>query len=92
MLAKSKLNSIKLIDSVVSHDEFVLVNNVLKEYNELKEEIKVKDLISLLKILVYLWNVIVLFKADKKYRKYKFKSCKDKKRKNNDFIKTCSVW
>ena len=54
MLAKSKLNSIKLIDSVVSHDEFVLVNNVLKEYNELKEEIKVKDLISLLTILVYL--------------------------------------
>ena len=54
MLATSKLNSIKLIDSVVSHDEFVLVNNVLKEYNELKEEIKVKDLISLLKILVYL--------------------------------------
>ena len=46
LLAVSKLNSIKalisksLIDSVISHDEFVLVNNVLQEYNEIKEEIK----------------------------------------------------
>ena len=45
-LAKSKLNSIEaliskyLIDSVISHDEFVLINNVLKEYNEMREEIK----------------------------------------------------
>ena len=45
-LAKSKLNSIEfliskaLIDSVNSHDEFVLINNVLKEYNEIKEEFK----------------------------------------------------
>ena len=29
-----------LIDSVISHDVFVLINNVLKEYNEMKEEIK----------------------------------------------------
>ena len=46
LLAVSKLNSIEvlisksLIDSVISHDEFVLVNNVLQEYNEIKEEIK----------------------------------------------------
>ena len=46
MLAKFKLNSIEvliskaLIDSVISHDEFVLINNVLKEYNKMKEEIK----------------------------------------------------
>ena len=46
MLAKSKLNSVEalisraLIDSVISHDEFVLIKNVLKEYNEMKEEIK----------------------------------------------------
>ena len=46
LLAKSKLNSIEvliskaLIDSVTSHDEFFLINNVLKEYNEMKEEIK----------------------------------------------------
>ena len=46
LLAKSKLNSIEvliskaLIESVISHDEFVLINFVLKEYNEMKEEIK----------------------------------------------------
>ena len=46
LLAKSILNSIKvliskgLMDSVISHDELVLIKNVLKEYNEMKEEIK----------------------------------------------------
>ena len=46
LLAKSKLNSIEvliskaLIDSIISHDEFLLINNVLKEYNKMKEEIK----------------------------------------------------
>ena len=50
LLAKSKLNSIEvliskaLIDSVISHDEFVLINNVLKEYNEMKEGITIKRL------------------------------------------------
>ena len=46
MLAKSKLNSIKvfiskaLINSNISHDEFVLINTVLKEYDDMKEGIK----------------------------------------------------
>ena len=41
-LAKSKLNSIKilifwaLIDSFIDYDEFVLINNVLTEYKEMK--------------------------------------------------------
>ena len=47
-----------LIDSVISYDEFVLIYNVLKEYNEMKDEtkkdIKHKDLSSSSKILVYL--------------------------------------
>ena len=44
--ANSKLNSIEvlipkaLIDSVISHDEFVLIHNVLKEFHDMKEEIK----------------------------------------------------
>ena len=44
--AKSKLNKIEvlisktLIDSLISHDEFVLRNNILKEYKEMKEDIK----------------------------------------------------
>ena len=46
MLTKSKSNRIEvlisksLIDSNISHDEFVLINNVLKEYEGMKEEIK----------------------------------------------------
>ena len=46
LLAKTKLNIIEvliskaLIDSSISHDEFVLVNNVLKEHDNTKEEIQ----------------------------------------------------
>ena len=48
LLAKLKLNVIKVLisktlaDSVISYDEFVLINNILKEYNEIKEEMKKK--------------------------------------------------
>ena len=63
LLAKSKLNTIKVliskvfIDSNISHDELVLISNVLKEYENLKEEVKnlntlLRDSVS--KILVYL--------------------------------------
>ena len=44
LLAKYKLNSIEvliskvLIDSNITHDEFVSTNNVLKEYDNMKEE------------------------------------------------------
>ena len=43
---KSKSNAIKILifkassDSYITHKEFVLINNVLKEFNETKEEIK----------------------------------------------------
>ena len=46
MLGKDKLNIIEvlisqsLIDLYISHDEFVSVNNVLRKYNEIKNEIK----------------------------------------------------
>ena len=45
MLEKDKLNTIEvlisklLIDSYISHDEFVSVNNALRECNGMKEEI-----------------------------------------------------
>ena len=44
LLAKSKLNSIEvlisktLINSKISHDEFVLLNNVLKKFYDIKEK------------------------------------------------------
>ena len=46
LLTKSKLNSIEvliykaLIDSNISHDKFILINNVLKDYDDMKEETK----------------------------------------------------
>ena len=46
LLGKDKLNTTEiliskaLIDSYISHDQFTSINNVLREYNEMKEEIK----------------------------------------------------
>ena len=46
MLTKSESNKIEvviskaLIDSNITHDELVLINNMLKEYDSMKEEIK----------------------------------------------------
>ena len=54
LLAKCKLKvllSKSLIDSNISHDKFVLISNVLKEYIDMKEEIKH---LKTKKILVYL--------------------------------------
>ena len=38
--AESKLNSIGVLISNITHDEYVSINNVLKEYDNVKEEIK----------------------------------------------------
>ena len=49
MLPKTKLNTIEvlifkgLIDSNISHDEFVSAKNVLTEYDDMKEEIKTSN-------------------------------------------------
>ena len=46
LLGKDKLNTTEvwnskaLIDSYISHDEFISVNSILREYYEMKEEIK----------------------------------------------------
>ena len=46
MLAKTKLSGIEVLicesltDSYITHDKFVLVNNELKEYDDVKEGIK----------------------------------------------------
>ena len=43
-----------LVDSNISNDEFVLINNVLKEYDDSKKEIKnLKTYSCLLSILAY---------------------------------------
>ena len=50
LLGKAKLDTMEvlisrsLINSYISHDEFVSVNNVLREYNEMKEETKIPEI------------------------------------------------
>ena len=68
MLAKSSLNNIEvlnykvLIDSVISHDEIILINNVVKEYEEMKVEIKnLKTYSSSSKLLV----ILIILKCSK---------------------------
>ena len=47
LLTKSKLSSIKvliskdLIDSNISYEEFVLINNILRVFYDMKEKIKI---------------------------------------------------
>ena len=65
LLVKSKLNRIAvlifkcLIDSTICHDEFVLINKVCKEYNDMKRNQTFENLTS----LVYKNNVIVLLEV-----------------------------
>ena len=74
LLEKAMLNTLEvlivkaLIDSYISHDEFFSVNNVLREYNEIKEEIKNPE---------FLWNKLY------KYGLYKEKSVSKKWCRNN---------
>ena len=63
MLAKSKLNSIQvliskaLIDLNIGHDEFFLIDNVLKEFYDTTEQIKI---LIKNKSLNYIQNNVVL--------------------------------
>ena len=47
LLVKSNLSSIEvlnsksLIDSNISHDKFLLINNALKEYDDMKQEVNI---------------------------------------------------
>ena len=49
LLAKTKLNAMEvliskaLIDLYINRDECVSVKNILREYNEMKEEIKIAN-------------------------------------------------
>ena len=51
LLGKDKLHTLEvliykaLIDSYISHDEFVSVNNELREYNEIKKKLKILKLL-----------------------------------------------
>ena len=65
------------------------MNSMLREYSDLKEEVKIERLIQFVEDSILLIKQCLI--VQKKYRKEKFKTCKDKKRENNAFIKMCSV-
>ena len=88
------LTSKALIDSVISHDEFVLINNVLKEYNEMKEGITIKRLNQFIEdfgLFIKQCYHTIAWSAEKT-QKVKSKSCKDKRRKNDIVIKLSNMW
>ena len=66
LLEKTKLNNADrflkqaLINSNISHDEFVLINIVLKEYDNVKKEIKNPNIIKWILIVL---NVLCLQKT-----------------------------
>ena len=73
LLAKSKLNSIEalnsktLTDSNISHDKFVLKNNVLKEFYDIKEKIKISN--NKWKFKLYIKQCYLIVRSIKKYTK-----------------------
>ena len=66
-MGKSKLNNAKvfisqdLFDSNISHDEYVLINNVPKKIDNMKKEIKNSN--YKWKFKLYIKHVILLFKV-----------------------------
>ena len=60
LLRKDKLNIIEvlickaLLDLYINHDEFVSVNNVLREYNEMKEEITLCNIYKTFCVIYYI--------------------------------------
>ena len=46
-----------LFDSHISHDQFVTVNNVLKEYDEMKQEMKEPETSTESTLLIWLIKV-----------------------------------
>ena len=84
LLAKTKSNTIEVLISRALND-FVLVNNVLRQYDDMKDEIKNVKTSTVEAIRQS--NIILLFEIQKKYIKSKPESCKGKTRKTNAFIK-----
>ena len=93
MLAKTKLNTIEitvsraLFDLFISLDKFVSVSNLLREYNDMNEEIKnQKSHQRFIYIYIYIYiymyiyimyNVVLLFESQEKHLKKKPKVAKE---------------
>ena len=93
MLAKTKLNTIEitvsraLFDLFISLDKFVSVSNLLREYNDMNEEIKNQKSHQRFIYIYIMYNVVLLFELQEKHLKKKPKSFKGKSRKADYYIK-----
>ena len=85
LLAESKLNNIEVLISNALINEFVVINNVLKEYDKMKE--KNQRLES-----VYKKTLSYSLKCRKNTESKNPQVLNAKNRKNNAFIKMWSVW
>ena len=98
MLAKTKLNTIKvlifkvLIDSYISRNEFVLVNNVLRRYDDRKEEMKNTNNSAFFKDFKFICEAMLSYRLKcRENTKSKINPRIAKTNKTNAFSKTCSV-
>ena len=93
MLAKTKLNTIEitvsraLFDLFISLDKFVSVSNLLREYNNMNEEIKNQKSHQRFIYIYIMYNVVLLFELQEKHLKKKPKSFEGKSRKADYYIK-----
>ena len=93
MLAKTKLNTIEitvsraLFDLFISLDKFVSVSNLLREYNNMNEEIKNQKSHQRFIYIYIMYNVVLLFELQEKHLKKKPKSFKGKSREADYYIK-----
>ena len=93
LLGKDKLNNMQvliskaLVDSYISNDEFVSINNVLREYNEMK---KIKNKKKILKLL---WNAPIetYCVSCKKYTANRNLSLKKTKQNRLLLLSNCTV-
>ena len=97
MLTKIRLSSIEvlvskaLIDSNISHVEFVSIYNVLKDSDDMKKEIKNSSDKQKLKIYVKHIYIYMLLHGLKCRKNTESKNTRVAKWKNYAFIKMCSV-
>ena len=79
-----------LINSNINRDKFVLINNVLKEYDNVEKEIKNLKIIEDFSLFIKRCYRIV-WSVEKNTESKNQKVVKTKTWKNNAFIKMCSV-
>ena len=99
MLAKTKLNTIEitvsgaLLDLYISLDKFVSVSNLLREYNDMNEEIKnQKSHQRFIYIYIYYVQCCIIVWIARKTFKEKAQKLQRKIKESWLLYQMCSVW